>query len=79
MSMDPSVGDFPQADVLVEGKRILAVGPNLHAGSADVIDARGRIVIPGFIDTHHHLFETRCAAFSPTGCSWGAHQAATSP
>src|SRR5579864_851475 len=34
MSMDPSVGDFPEADVLVEGKKIVAVGPNLHAGDA---------------------------------------------
>ena len=34
MSMDPKVGDFPQADVLVEGKKIVAVGPNLHAGGA---------------------------------------------
>src|SRR5437879_2747412 len=42
MSMDPNVGDFPQADVLVEGKTILAVGPNLHAGGAAEIDARGR-------------------------------------
>ena len=31
MSMDPKVGDFAQADVLVEGKKIVAVGPNLHA------------------------------------------------
>ncbi len=58
MSMDPKVGDFAVADVLVEGKKILAVGPNLHAGGAAVIDARGRIVMPGFIDTHHHQFET---------------------
>src|SRR5204862_3692159 len=28
MSLDPNVGDFPQADVLVEGKKILKVGPN---------------------------------------------------
>src|SRR3984893_5207456 len=46
MSMDPQVGDFAQADVLVEGKKILAVGPNLPAGTADVIDATGRIVMP---------------------------------
>ena len=58
MSMDPAVGDFAQADVLIEGRRILAVGPNLHAGGAAEIDARGRIVMPGFIDTHHHQFET---------------------
>src|SRR6516165_8074438 len=56
MSLDPQVGDFPQADVLVEGKTIRAVGPNLQAGDAAVIDATGRIVIPGFIDTHHHQF-----------------------
>ena len=67
MSMDPKVGDFPQADVLVEGKKILAVGPNLHAGGAGEIDARGRIVMPGFIDTHHHQFETALRSFLADG------------
>src|SRR6266852_1557019 len=67
MSMDPQVGDFPQADVLVEGKKIVAVGPNLHASGADVIDARGRIVMPGFIDTHHHQFETALRSFLADG------------
>src|SRR6267378_3191704 len=67
MSMDPNVGDFAQADVLVEGKKILAVGPNLHAGDADVIDARGRVVMPGFIDTHHHQFETALRSFLADG------------
>jgi hypothetical protein len=67
MSMDPAVGDFPQADVLVDGKKILAVGPNLRVGGADEIDARGRIVMPGFIDTHHHLFETSLRSFLADG------------
>ena len=67
MSMDPKVGDFAQADVLVEGKKIVAVGPHLHAGGADVIDARGRIVMPGFIDTHHHQFETALRSFLADG------------
>jgi len=58
MSMDPAVGDFVQGDVLVEGKRIVAVGPKLRAAGAGEIDARGKIVMPGFIDTHHHQFET---------------------
>ena len=67
MSMDPKVGDFPRADVLVEGKKILAVGPNLPAGDAAVIDATGRIVMPGFIDTHHHQFETALRSFLADG------------
>src|SRR5215813_4937220 len=66
MSMDPKVGDFVQADVLVEGKKILAVGPNLGAGGP-VIDATGRIVMPGFIDTHHHQFETALRSFLADG------------
>src|SRR6266404_5457738 len=67
MSLDPQVGDFARADVLVEGKKILAVGPNLHAGAAAVIDAHGRIVMPGFIDTHHHQFETVLRSFLADG------------
>src|SRR6267378_5301067 len=70
MTMDPSMpnkGEFAQADVLVEGKKIVAVGPNLHAGDAAVIDARGRIVMPGFIDTHHHQFETALRSFLANG------------
>ena len=67
MSMDPNVGNFVQADVLVEGKKILAVGPNLNAGGATVIDARGRIVMPGFIDTHHHQFETALRSYLADG------------
>src|SRR4249920_2476998 len=67
MSMDPKVGDFARADVLVEGKKILAVGPNLGAGGAAVIDATGRIVMPGFIDTHHHQFETALRSFLADG------------
>src|SRR5437667_4196265 len=66
-SMDPAVGDFVKADVLVEGKKILAVGPNLHAGGAGEIDARGKIVMPGFIDTHHHQFETALRSFLANG------------
>ena len=63
LSMDPGVGDFAGGDVLVSGKRIEAVGPNLEAGDAAVVDASGMIVIPGFVDTHHHQFETALRGF----------------
>jgi cytosine/adenosine deaminase-related metal-dependent hydrolase len=67
MSMDPKVGDLVRGDVLVDGKKILAVGRNLQAGNADEIDAEGRIVMPGFIDTHHHQFETALRSFLANG------------
>src|SRR5688572_14669749 len=67
MSMDPQVGNFARADVLVEGKHIVAVGPNLQVRGAGEIDARGRVVMPGFVDTHHHLFETGLRSFLANG------------
>lgn len=67
LSMDPAVGDFETADVLVEGKTITRVGPHLEAGDATVLDAAGMIVMPGFIDTHHHLFYTPLRSILPDG------------
>lgn len=58
MSVDKAVGNFPVGDVLIEGKKILAVGARIDAPDAAVIDATGHVVMPGFIDTHHHQFET---------------------
>jgi cytosine/adenosine deaminase-related metal-dependent hydrolase len=60
LSLDPAVGDHEKADVLIEGAKILAVGPNAGAtaSSAFVVDATGMIVMPGFVDTHHHQYET---------------------
>jgi TAT (twin-arginine translocation) pathway signal sequence len=57
LTMDPELGDLEQADVLIDGARIAEVSPNIQA-EADVIDAAGMIVMPGFIDTHHHQYET---------------------
>jgi 5-methylthioadenosine/S-adenosylhomocysteine deaminase len=70
MTMDPKMpnkGEFVKADVLIEGKIIKEVGPNLRAGGATEIDARGRIVMPGFVDTHHHQFETAIRSFLADG------------
>ena len=57
LTLDKSVGNFHQADVLIEGTRISAVGPNLSATDADVVDASDMIVMPGFVDTHRHVWE----------------------
>ena len=58
LSMDDAVGNFAMGDVLIDGKTIVEVGANIDSGDAAVIDATGKVVMPGFVDTHHHQFET---------------------
>src|SRR5712671_1077236 len=57
LSLDRAVGDFAQADVLIEDGKIREVRPGVVADAAAVVDAANRIVIPGFIDTHHHFYQ----------------------
>src|SRR5262245_46093192 len=57
LSLDRAVGDFEQADVLVEGGKISAVRANIAAPNAEVIDASKSIVMPGFVDTHRHMWQ----------------------
>lgn len=44
-------------DVLIDGDRIASMGPTLSAPSAEILDAAGWILAPGFIDLHCHLRE----------------------
>src|SRR5215471_5038087 len=59
LTLDRGVGDFAQADVLIESGQIREVRPNIVASddAAAVIDVSGRILIPGFIDTHSHSYQ----------------------
>jgi 5-methylthioadenosine/S-adenosylhomocysteine deaminase len=57
LSLDANVGDFTTADVLIEGDEIVEVGPGLAAADAEEIDASGMIVMPGFVDSHRHIWE----------------------
>ncbi|WP_416973811.1 amidohydrolase family protein [Streptomyces sp. 4F14] len=57
LTMDPGLGDLPEADVLVRDGRIVDVGPRLPAGGAEIVEAGGRIVVPGFVDTHQHSWQ----------------------
>jgi 5-methylthioadenosine/S-adenosylhomocysteine deaminase len=56
VTLDPKHPNLSAGDVLVEGGRIAAVGPNLSAESAETIDAAGSIVMPGLVDAHHHMW-----------------------
>jgi cytosine/adenosine deaminase-related metal-dependent hydrolase/ribose/xylose/arabinose/galactoside ABC-type transport system permease subunit len=57
LSMDPTVGNLTTGDVLIEGDRIVEVRPGIDIDGAEVIDATGMIVMPGFVDTHRHIWE----------------------
>jgi cytosine/adenosine deaminase-related metal-dependent hydrolase len=59
VSMDAGVGTLASGDVLVEGERISAVGPRLDApAGAEIVDATGMIVMPGFVNAHMHTWQT---------------------
>ncbi len=55
--IDPGAGTDQAADVLIEDGRILAVAPSLAPDGAGIVDARGLVVAPGFVDPHAHLCE----------------------
>jgi len=57
ITVDKQLGNFRRGDVLIEGTKIAAVGPELGVSDAEVIDASNMIVMPGFIDTHRHVWE----------------------
>src|SRR3954469_18777145 len=65
LTQDPALGEMPDADVLIEDDKIAAIGHGLSADGAKVIDAAGDIVIPGFIDTHRHTWETSIRTCAP--------------
>jgi 5-methylthioadenosine/S-adenosylhomocysteine deaminase len=59
LTLDPRLGDFARADVLIEDGKIREVGPSIAVSeeTAAVVEAGNRIVLPGFIDTHHHFYQ----------------------
>jgi cytosine/adenosine deaminase-related metal-dependent hydrolase len=68
LTMDDAHTVLDNADVLVSGETIAAVGPNLEVppGTAE-IDAVGGIVMPGMIDTHRHMWQTAMRGY---GTDW---------
>jgi 5-methylthioadenosine/S-adenosylhomocysteine deaminase len=59
LSMDAAIGELPVGDVLIEDGKIVEVAPvvPVDPGSAQVIEAADRIVLPGFVDTHRHTWQ----------------------
>jgi cytosine/adenosine deaminase-related metal-dependent hydrolase len=65
VSLDPRLGTQPGCDVLVQDGLIAAVGRGMEAGDAEVIDASGTIVLPGFVDTHRHTWQANLRGVLP--------------
>ncbi len=77
ISMDAKVGNLAKGDVLIEGKTISAVGPNLPAAGAQVIDAGNMLLIPGLIDCHRHSWEGQLRRINPNAPTLADYSNAT--
>ncbi|MFD4571006.1 amidohydrolase family protein [Streptomyces sp. NPDC058417] len=70
--MDDPRRVLPHTDVLVQGDRVTAIGPDLVVpDDAAVIDATDGIVVPGMIDTHRHMWQTAMRGY---GADWTLSQ-----
>ncbi|AML59393.1 hypothetical protein AXX16_3702 [Serratia rubidaea] len=65
LSMDESVGNIECGDILITDSTITAVGQNLEAEGAHVIDAANMIAMPGMVDSHRHSWEGQLRRINP--------------
>jgi len=64
MTMDPALGDIAGGSVHVRNGEIVALGKDIKAAGARVIDGDGMIVMPGLIETHWHMWNTLFRSFA---------------
>jgi cytosine/adenosine deaminase-related metal-dependent hydrolase len=62
LSMDPGIGELERGDVLIEDEQIVAVERDLGDLDAERVEAGGAVVMPGFVDTHRHTWQTALRA-----------------
>ena len=68
VTLDPAGTILPNGQILVEGSKISAVGAQVKApAGAQVVDAEGRVAMPGLINAHHHLYSSFARGFAPPG------------
>jgi 5-methylthioadenosine/S-adenosylhomocysteine deaminase len=79
ITVDPTLGTLPRADIHVSNGRIEAIGPDLAVAGAETIDATDMIVMPGFVETHHHMWSSLGRSFTgDAGFGYFPAKAATS-
>ncbi|GAB3558811.1 amidohydrolase family protein [Spirosoma fluminis] len=57
ITLDDELGDFSKASILIENDTITAIGPDLDVVDGEIIDATDMIAMPGFVDTHRHVWQ----------------------
>lgn len=68
LSMDAHIGEIVGGDILIENNIIKQIAKNIEpAEDTEVIDGSGHIVMPGFVDTHRHVFQQ---LFSQAFTNW---------
>lgn len=77
VTMDPEWGVLREADLLIEGDAIAAIGSGLSRDGAVVVEAAGSILTPGFVDTHRHAWETQLRRIMPDVDDLGAYVMST--
>lgn len=69
LTLDPKSANLRQGDVLIEDGRIAEIGQGLRTRDAETIDATNTVVMPGFVDTHRHAWESLFRNFGEGGPS----------
>ncbi|HEX5671691.1 MAG TPA: amidohydrolase family protein, partial [Acidimicrobiia bacterium] len=79
LTLGPRTPNFANADVLIDEGKVVEVAPGLRARDAEVIDATDTIVMPGFVDTHRHVWKSLFRNYGDGGQesagpgTWGRH------
>ncbi|MFC5469311.1 amidohydrolase family protein [Cohnella suwonensis] len=58
LTMDEKLGNFQNADILIQDSKIIEIGPDLEIEGCETIYSQGMIAIPGLIDTHRHVWQS---------------------
>ncbi|PIV18514.1 MAG: 8-oxoguanine deaminase [Elusimicrobia bacterium CG_4_10_14_3_um_filter_49_12_50_7] len=60
--MDDGASELKDCDILTEDNRIKKIGVGIKADADTVIDGKNKIALPGFVNTHHHFYQTMTRA-----------------
>jgi len=68
VTMDDELGNFESADLLIEDDRITEIAEQIdYESGMERVDANGYIVMPGFVDTHRHMWQGALRNSLPNG------------